>query len=234
MARRHINTTKYEIIRIATKLFLEKGYSHTTPKLVCDALDISTGNLTYYFPTKDHLLAVLIEMLCSFQGKTLRHLVEEEGTTSILAVCLELATMAAMSEERPIVKDMFLSAYTSPLCLEIIRKNDSQRARHIYGAFCPDWSEQQYSVAEALVSGVEYATMMTTNDSAPLEARVIGALNNIMIIYNVPEEMRRQKISKILSIDYRALGRQFLAQFIEFVDQSNEHAFEMLLSGNQK
>lgn len=234
MARRRVNTTKYEIIRQATKLFLEKGYSVTTPKLICDALDISTGNLTYYFPTKEHLLAVLVDMLCSFQGKTIQDMVEEDGVTSLLAVCLELATMAAMSEESEIAKDLFLSAYTSPMCLEIIRKNDTQRAKHIYSAFCPDWSEQQYVEAEILVSGIEYATLMNTNDPIPLEARVTGALNNIMMIFNVPEETRKVKIDKVLAMDYRSLGRRVLERFRRFVEETNEHAFEMLLGGTGK
>lgn len=231
MARRRVNTTKYEIIRTATKLFLEKGYSATTPKRICQELDISTGNLTYYFPTKEHLLAVLVEMLCSFQGRTMQQMVQEEGTTSLLAVCLELATMAAMSEESEIAKDIFLSAYSSSMCLEIIRKNDTQRAKHVYSAFCPGWSDQQFTEAETMVSGIEYATLMTTNDPLPLDVRITGALNNIMMIFNVPEEIREVKIKKILSMDYRALGRRALAQFREFVDQTNEQIFEALLDG---
>lgn len=230
MARRRVNTTKYEIIRYATKLFLEKGYSNTTPKLVCDALDISTGNLTYYFPTKEHLLVVLVEMLCKFQGNTIKSMVQEEGITSLLAICLELATMASMSEESEIAKDLFLSAYSSPLCLEIIRSNDTQRAMRIYSEFCPDWTEQQYIEAETLVSGIEYATLMTTHDSVSLEARITGALNNILRIFNVPEELRQQKIGKVLAMDYRALGRSVLEQFRKFVDQTNEQTFEALLA----
>lgn len=229
MARRRVNTTKNEIVRTATGLFLEKGYSATTPKMICDALDISTGNLTYYFPTKEHLLAVLVEMLCSFQGQTLQSMVQEEGVTSLLAVCLELASMAAVSEESEIAKDLFLSAYSSPMCLELIRKNDTQRAKLIYSEYCPDWSDQQYVEAETLVSGIEYATLMTTNDSAPLEARITGALNNIMMIFNVPEPIRNVKIGKVLSLDYRALGRQVLDNFRHFVDQTNEQIFEALL-----
>lgn len=233
MARRRINTTKHEIVQIGTRLFLEKGYSATTPKLICEELDISTGNLTYYFPTKEHLLVVLVEMLCSFQGKTLNDMVQEEGRTSLLAVCLELATMAAMCEESQIAKDLFVSAYSSALCLEIIRKNDARRAKHIYGEFCPDWREEQYVEAETLVSGIEFATMMTTNDSAPLETRITGALNSIMRIFNVPEETRQQKIRKVLALDYRALARRVLKQFKEFVDQTNEHTFEALLNGTE-
>lgn len=229
MARRRVNTTKYEIIRQATKLFMERGYSATTPKLICDALDISTGNLTYYFPTKEHLLAVLVEMLCSFQGKTMQDMVREEGTTSLLAVCLELATMAAMSEESEIARDLFLSAYSSPMCLEIIRKNDTQRSKLVYGDFCQGWSEQQYIEAEILVSGIEYATLMTTDSSVSLETRITGALNSIMVIFNIPEATRALKISKILALDYRALGRTVLNDFRAFVAETNEHAFEQLL-----
>lgn len=231
MARRRVNTTKYEIIQEATRLFLEKGYSNTTPKQICDTLDISTGNLTYYFPTKEHLLAVLVDMLCKFQAKTIQDMVEEDGVTSLLAVCLELTAMAAMSEESDIAKDLFLSAYSSPICLEIIRRNDAQRSKIVYGQFCPGWSEQQFAEAESLVSGIEYATLMTTNDSSPLEMRITGALNSILMIYNVPEELRKQKINKALATDYRTQGRYILEKFTEFVEQTNEQTFESLLSG---
>ncbi len=234
MARRRVNTTKYEIIQTATRLFLERGPSATTPKLICDELDISTGNLTYYFPTKEHLLAELVEMLCRFQGEMLQNMVEEEGTTSLLAVCLELATMAAMCEESEIAKDLFLSSYSSPMCLEIIRKNDTIRSKLIYSEFCPDWSELQYIEAEILVSGIEYATLMTTGDSAPLETRITGALNNIMRIYGVPQEIRNVKIGKVLSMDYRILGRRVLEQFKDFVEKTNEDTFEMLIKGSDQ
>ena len=231
MARRRVNTTRYEIIQEGTRLFLEKGYSNTTPKLICDTLDISTGNLTYYFPTKEHLLAVLVDMLCKFQAKTIQDMVEEDGLTSLLAVCLELTAMAAMSEGSEIAKDLFLSAYSSPICLEIIRRNDAQRSKLVYKEYCSDWSEQQFIEAETLVSGIEYATLMTTNDSSPLETRIMGALNSILMIYNVPEEIRKQKIEKALAIDYRTQGRYILEKFTEFVEQTNEQTFEELLGG---
>lgn len=232
MARRRVNTTKYEIIQEGTRLFLEKGYSNTTPKLICDTLDISTGNLTYYFPTKEHLLAELVDMLCKFQAKTIQDMVEEDGVTSLLAVCIELTSMAAMSEESEIAKDLFLSSYSSPICLEIIRRNDAKRSKLVYKEFCPGWNEQQFVEAETLVSGIEFATLMTTGDSSPLEIRIAGALNSILMIYNVPEELRKQKIEKALSMDYRTQGRYVLDKFTEFVEQTNEHTFEELLSGS--
>ncbi len=232
MARRRVNTTKLEIIQITTSLFLRDGYAATTPKRICDELDISTGNLTYYFPTKEHVLAELTNMLCSFQRLTVEETVED-GETSLLAVCIELATMAAMCEESNIARELFIAMYSSPLCLEIIRKSDNARAKLIYADYCSDWTEEQFAEAETLVSGIEYATMMTTGDSAPLETRIVGALDNILRIYNVPAELRGMKIQKVLQMDCRVLGNHALKYFRSFVEQKNEQAYQDLLNSRK-
>ena len=225
MARKKINTTKQEIIRLATTLFLEKGYSLTSPRMICEKLDMSTGNLTYHFQTKEHLLAVLVHMLCDFQWKMMQNVVKE-GHTSILAICMELTAMAAMCEEDEIAKDFYISAYSHPLTLEIIRKNDTSRARQVFDEYCKGWSEEQFAEAETIVSGIEYATLMTTSDSAPLDIRIAGALNSILAAYNVEEAVRKEKIDKVLSMDYRAIGKRVLKEFKEYVHEVNEHIYE--------
>ena len=228
MSRRRVNTTKHEIVRVASKLFLETGYSATSPKLVCEELDISTGNLTYYFPTKEHLLAVVVEMLCDFQRKMM-DLEAQEGYSSVMAICLELTAMASMCEEDEIAKDLYIASYTSPLTLDIIRKNDAERSKEVFKDYCPDWTDENFAEAEVLVSGIEYATLMTTDGSVSLETRIAGALNNILTIFNVPEEMRKMKIGKVLAMDYRAIGRRVLREFRKFVEDSNDHLLDELL-----
>ncbi len=224
-----IKTTKLDIIRCASELFFEQGYSATSPKHICDALDISTGNLTYYFPTKEQLLAIFTEMLCDFQHKMME-IEAEEGVSSVLSICLELTTMAAMCEDSKIAKEFYLATYTSPICLEIIRRNDTERNKNVFREYCPNWTDLQFSEAETIVSGIEYATLMTTADSAPLETRIAGALNNILTMYQVPEEIRKIKIQKVLSLDYRKLGKRVLKDFKEHIGQANEAALEELVN----
>ena len=229
LARRSANTTKLEIVRIATKMILEKGYTAATPKAVCEELNISTGNLTYHFPTKEHLLAILVQMLCHFQWKAVEELTQD-GESSLCAVCLELTAMATMCEESEIAKDLFIAAYTSPMCLEIIRKNDTNRAKRIFGNYCPGWTHEQYAEAEILVSGIEFATLMNTHDPVTLENRIRIALDNILRIFHVPEPLREENISKAFAIDYRAFSLTMLERFKEFVVRSNEPYLEELLS----
>lgn len=220
--------TKLEIIQVASKMFLEKGYSNTSIKMVCDELDMSPGNVTFYFRTKEHLLAELVDMLCNFQRKMIEKEVDD-GLSSVMAICLELASMAVMCEEDDHAKDFYFSAYSSPLCLEIIRNNDAERSKEVFKDYCPEWVEEQFLEAEVLVSGVEYATLMTVGDALSLETRIAGALNNILGIYKVPEELRRVKIDRVLAMDYRKLGRRVLRDFKKYVEQANEQALIDLL-----
>ncbi len=221
--------TKTEIVQEASKQFLEKGYSHTTLSAISKELDMSPGNLTFHFPTKEHLLAKLVDMLCTFQQK----LMEEEaaeGTSSLMALCLELLTIAAACEQDEIAKDFFLSSYRSEMAMEIIRKNEVERAKQVFREYCADWSDAWFEEAAALVSGIEYATLMTTANSAPLEVRIGGALRTIMGIYRVPSELRERKIQKALTMDYRKLSLRILKEFREYVDRSTEQALLDLMA----
>lgn len=228
MAR--INTTKIEIIRVATKMFLEKGFSATSAKAICHELDISTGNLTFYFPTKDYILAELVDKLCSFQWKVMEE-EAQDGLSSIMALCLEFATMVAMCEEEEIAKDFYISAYSSPMCLDIIRKNDTARAKEVFKDYCSEWTDEQFAEAEILVSGIEHATLITAGDPVSIETRISGAINTILSTYNVPEEIRKLKIQKVLAMDYRKIGGRLLRDFKKFANKENEQALINLFKG---
>lgn len=220
--------TKLEIITEATKQFLEKGYTNTSANAVAKALDMSQGNLTFHYPTKEHLLAILVDMLCDFQWKRMEQ-EANDGISSVLAICLELTAMASACESDETIKDFFLSAYSSPLSLDIIRKNDAKRAKEVFGSYRPDWTDEQFAEAEILVSGIEYATLMTAGDPVPLETRIAGALNNILGIYGVPEETRQIKLQKVFAMDYITLGKRVLDEFKQYVTDANDEAFQALI-----
>jgi len=220
VGRRKVNTTKLEIIQVATSRFIEKGYSSTTFRMIADELDISTGHIIFYFPSKESLLAELVEMLCDFQWKLIKE-EADEGMSSLLALCFELMTMAVACEESEVAKDFFISSYQSPKCLEIIHNNDTARAKEVFADYCSDWTDEQFREAEILVAGIEHATLNAIDKSVSIETRISGALNAIMTIYNVPEEIRRTKIEKVLAMDYRSIGKRIFNEFREYVEKAN-------------
>lgn len=225
----HINkkrpNTRLQIIQLAARLFIEDGYAATSLTKIGKLLDLSTGNITFYFKSKEHLLAVLVEELFDFQNLMMEH-AADEGQSSLLAYCLELTTMAAICEEDDAARSVFSAAYSSETTLALIRENDTAKTKAVFAPFRPNWTDAQWSATENIVSGIEYATIMTREEDTPLPMQIERTLNAIMLLYGVPSELRKAKIEKILAMDYRALGRQMLKDFKEYIDQVNEQNLE--------
>ncbi len=228
MARRKVNMTRLHITRTVTQMVLQKGYSTTTFRDMAQALDTRVGLVNFYFPNKDDLLALIVDRLCKFQWKMIEK-EAGEGISSVLAICLELMSMAAAAEEDAIAKDIFVSSYQSTLCLEIIQENDFRRAVEVFGPYNPDWSEEDFRAAETMVSGIEYALLNSNSKSASLEKRIPNALDTILSIYNVPEEIRKANIEKVVEMDYRAIGKRIFKEFAEFSESEDRHELEKVL-----
>ena len=226
MARtRKPSPMKAAIVKSASELFFERGFSRTTSAELCKKIDIGTGNLTFYFPTKEHILSVLVQMMIDFQWMEMEAQTDE-GKSSLLAYCLELTTLVALSEEIPQMQDFLFAAYSHPTTLDLIRINDTEKITQVFTEYTVGWDDEKFTETETLISGIEYATLLHTEHTASIEHRIEGALNTIMMLFGVSEELRRTKIKKVLAMDYRAIGRKVYEDFKRYVTETNEHNLE--------
>ena len=221
MARKKVvNETKNAIIRVAIEMFLERGFTNTSARAIAAELGISTGNITFYFPSKEHLLMVLVEMLCDSQWSMLEQQADEEET-ALMAFCMETMTVAVACEQNEIARDLFLSVFQSELCRNLLRENHVARAERIFSEYCGDWTHQQFRIAEILVMGIQHAVIIPTDVEIPLSERIAGALNQILSIYGVPENNRAEKIRRILALDYNDIRQRVREGSLSYVDQLN-------------
>ena len=161
-----------KIIKAASELFFENGFSKTTSSELCAKVGMGTGNLTFYFPTKEHILAVLVQMMIDYQWKEMEN-AADEGKSSLLAYCLELSALVAIADEFPEMNDFFAAAYSHPMTLELIRANDVEKVKQVFSEYTQGWDDERYTENEAITSGIEYATIMKTEHSASVEHRIL-------------------------------------------------------------
>lgn len=226
MARQKRINTKLEIVQVATELFLENGYTNVTISHIADEIGISKGNLTFHFPTKENILAELIKRLSDFQWKKMGTEVAI-GHTSLIAYLFEITAMAGSCYENPIAKDLYVSAFTSPLSLRIVREAATKKAKQIFAPYRPDWTDTDYILAGNIVSGIEYAIFTTERQQEiALGRKISGTLNTIMKIYNVPKDVRDISIQKVLEMDYYEMGHRMLNEFYQYVEEVNQKALE--------
>ena len=221
----HINRkrgdTRMQIIRIGAKHFIEDGYTKTTMKKISQELDLSPGNITFYFPTKDHLLAVLVNELFDFQKLMIKKANLGE-INPIYVYCLEFVTMVALCSEDEVARDFYISAYTSPYTLDLIRKNEVSKAKEVFSSFCNGFSQAAWMTTETLISGIEYGAITFPSQQTELSFIIEKALNSVLTLHCVPNDVRAENINRALSIDYLTLGKRILREFREYLDKVNE------------
>lgn len=222
--------TKLEIMRHATRCFLEDGYSNTSVKAISKALNMSPGNLTFHYPTKEHMLAEVVAQLCEFQEKILEY-EAQKGYDPATVIGFELMTVATACADSEIARDFFISTFQSELCRSYLFRSHVARAKEIFAPQCPDWTDQQFQEAEVLVMGLQYATVIPIDTQIALESRVSGALNQILSIYHVDSQTCQREIEAVLAMDYRGMGRRVLAEFIKYAEKTREQALVELLTG---
>lgn len=188
--------------------------------MIADELGTSPGHITFYFPTKEHVLVELVELLCEFQERLIDY-EADKGVGSVLSICIELMTVAAACEENEVARDFFISAFQSRMCLDYLRENHVNRAKKLLADYCRDWTHEQFVEAEILIQGIDYATIISREASVPLETRISAALNQILGIYNIPDEIRKERIDRVLAMDCRGLGKRVLAEFTGFVENES-------------
>lgn len=67
-------------------MFLAMGFTNTSVKSISDELNISPGNLTFHFPTKEHMLLELVKNLVNFHQQSIEE-VYEQGLGDLAAYC---------------------------------------------------------------------------------------------------------------------------------------------------
>ena len=213
-------TTKYEIVQTASEFFFTEGFSNTSPRMIAEKLGLSTGNITYYFKSKEHLLLTIVEELCNFQWNMLKAEIDK-GIGSAASICLETMTVAVACEENEIARDFFIATFQSELCRNHLRQNHVERSKKIFAAECAGWTDEQFHQAELLVQGLQYSAIVPTDANIPLKMRLSGALNQILSIYNVNEKTRQEEIQKVLDKDCREISKRVLKAFTGFVKEKN-------------
>lgn len=226
MARRKPNQTKLEIIQAGTHMFLEKGYTNTSIKAISDDLDISTGNLTFHFPTKEHLLLELVKELVSFHSQSILN-VREQGYSDLLAYCWEITAQIVMCEDNPQAKDLYLAIYTQPMTLAYVKDWTAEKNIKILGSRLPDWTEERFRMVENVTCCIERSALTEPcTESYTLEDKIALTLDSLLKIYDVSKEEREETIREVLRTDYHKAGHDIFIGLTEYAEQHNQKALD--------
>lgn len=227
MAHRKSNQTILEIIQVAARMFLTKGFQNTSAKAISDELNISTGNLTFYFPTKEHILLELTKEITSFHDKCIKKISKDKDW--LYTYCWEVTAQIVLCEQNPIIKDLYLAIYSLPMTSEFVKNWTAQKNIEVLGEYLEDWDFNRFRRAETVTCCVERSALAEPcTEDYTLEDKIKLTLTCLLKIYDIEKEKRERVINEILQTDYKKMGSSLNKQLVKFIEKTNEERLETI------
>jgi len=167
-----------EIMNVAQKLFLKRGYSQVTVKDILDAVNLSKGGFYHYFDSKEAVLTALISDMTDEIIDELRLLIDNSNLTALEK--LQKSFNEQQRLKRP--KMDLIWQFTVGIEDETVR----------YAIIRSIWKRYVPLIAEIIQQGVNEKTMHASYpyESADLILFIISSLNR-------PEEEYEKDIKKL-------------------------------------
>lgn len=89
-----------QIVAVAEKLFLEKGYAETTVDDILEATGLSKGGFYHYFKSKEEVLSESIKMLMQDMLAAFTPIVQDETLTALEKLKLFMKTKSEFQQPR--------------------------------------------------------------------------------------------------------------------------------------
>lgn len=215
--------TEINIIRSATKLFLENGYTHTTFKMIEADCGVKVGNITYHFHSKEELLQVLIEELMDYHAGITESVYDDTGN-ELIAFATEITVQLVLCENDSQAWDLYYSAYSHHTIFNYIKNWAAEKNYTLFRGKLPGWTEHDFRDKEIVASGIELAALKTPCDrSFTLAKKIEVILDSMMMLYEVSKEERHHTIECILAMDYENLAKEMFDKFVKRLDNDVEN-----------
>ncbi len=226
LSRRKNNTTKLEILQVAMRMFMEKGFTNTSAKAISNELNISTGNLTFYFPTKESILLELAKEITSFHTKCIDNITKKDSD-DLFAYCWEITAQITLCEENENMKDLYLSIYSHPSTLQFVKDWTAEKNQSILGERLSDWNLERFRCVENVTCCIERSALTEPcTEIYTLEDKIWLILTCLLKIYDISQQDREAVINKILETDYRKTGYDLYKQLTQYIEKHTQKILE--------
>ena len=209
-----LSDTEIQIIKSATRLFLNQGFSKTTHRQIAEESGIGLGTITYHYKVKEDMLRILIEELMDYHLDII-NTAEEQYEDNIFSYALEVAVQMALCENDAKAYDLYYSAYNHPSTFSYIKDWAAKKNYHLLGNILPDMDEEGFRRLENITSGIELAAFTApTNRYFSLDDKITLFVGSMFKIYGIDEAKSKEIIEKVLALEYENIAADMFAKFI--------------------
>lgn len=182
---------KNSILKVARKLFFERGFKSVTVDLIAEKAEVSKGSIYLYFDSKEEIYTQILISANIERHKEMENFTKQEGTPSELLLSFARNYVDFFLDNN----ELFRILMTFMLQSENMNLTEEQNAQLIHTT-----NENVIAISDILQKGMNSGEFIPDIDARQLRNAVWGMLNGIisLYIYTGAPEKRAERIHSIV------------------------------------
>ena len=218
---------KKRILAVCVRLFLEQGYKNSTMSEIIRKADVSYSSYQNIFRAKDGVLTELVKFMFDNQFTTAKESIGEKFPP-VYVYALETAIQLTLTELNENLREIYIEAYSHEEALSYIHRETAKELQHIFSAYLPDCTEEDFYAMEIGSAGLMRGYMAKPcTEELTLEKKLSLFLSMSLRAYNVPQQELEEVLEFIAGIDIRAVSEQVMQELFKALAMR----FEFSLAG---
>jgi len=182
---------KNSILKVARKLFFERGFKSVTVDLIAAKAEVSKGSIYLYFDSKEEIYTQILISANIERHKEIENFTKQDGSASELLLSFALDYVNFFMDNN----ELFRILMTFMLQSENMNLTEEQNTQLIHTT-----NENVLAISEILQKGVASGEFVSGIDFNQMRNAIWGMLNGIisLYIYTGSPEKRAERIRTIV------------------------------------
>lgn len=208
------------ILCTAAKLFLSRGYTATTLRLIAKEADVNIGSLMYTYESKENILCSLVSFVLDGQFAQAEKLLEGVTEDPLLFWAAETTLQLYIAESSEHIRELYLAAYSHPKSAALIYQVIAEKMQHYFKEYYPHYESKDFYELEIATGGIIRGFMSVPCDMYfTMERKVRRYLETAFLVYKIPEKRIQEAITFVSQIDFKTAAPQVVDSLLADLDQ---------------
>lgn len=212
---------KERILYVAAGLFLEKGYTETSLRLLAQQADTDLNAINRLFGCKENILCELVTYVLEEQFRTAENKLQGVTDDPILFYAAETTMQLYMAESREAVRELYLTAYSMQRTMDIIQQMITEKLEKLFRAHLPSLTTKDFYELEIATGGIMRSFMARPCDMYfTMDRKVARFLETTFLVFRVPDEKIKQAIAFVQQFDFQHTVNGIIDRMLEYLREN--------------
>ena len=214
---------KSKVLYASAMLFLKKGYQLTTIKDIANQSKINASTVLYVFKSKEDILCELVKYVIEGQFNAASKVILPYTDDKILYYGLETALQLYMAESSESIRELYMTVYTLPKTLQLVRDNITDKLYLIFKEHLPYFTTKDFYETEIASSSLIRGYMeVKCHDDFTIKDKVNRFLDTSLLIYRVSDEKIREAKEFVSQFDIQIIADETIQSMIDYLENQNK------------